>query len=720
MFNSSYKPSYLHSTKVSLNNNNKKFYRNNNNGPVKLIDYQINDLINDNNENQGFKENEMKEEKESFYINSKNFDDLNKDHFKKEIKRLFNRNLNSNNTNILTNDDSRSFNFNNNLIEENSINISIYEKKREKERSKTTREINGLNYQDLVDIINKRKLLAEKMKIEKEKKEEMNKKLYENLIEKNDNGVQTSLIYNEEEDIPQEYPFKKLQRNKSESNTIVKNIKFEGELFTSLSSINISSNFKNNTFNNKKNNDLEFYIINNNDNIDKLNEREEKIINQNENKIGFDIINHNENNLNKLNDNNKNVLCQLEMNKNENEVNIKKNNDSNNIEYNIISNNNKNELKTLNEKNNNENKKNILNNNNNNNEHNIETNLNSKKDKNNNLINSSEFDIVNIENEESKLNNISIFKINENTELNDLDFNIENNLDIEKEIINKNPNPSFISVITNEDFKIESNKNSIINTEEEKSSIIESIINPKSLSSFNQKNEETQIEEYDQDKYKLQNETKEINLSAYSINKNIDSKKINYFEETLEKFPKKENKDIIHYEILNNNNAPSIIKLESFQNKRYEDFQPKISNVNDNNNMMMKINNSAISNKIMSKINIPLRKNSDISLNKSNFKITDRENTLESDFRKSDSKIKNKKKKQRRIDSYSDYYKKKVEMLTKEEPKYINSNNSHEDNYFKNNNKEYNNYNKQGHLNSGLNSNINYDFFLKDNKSTYY
>ena len=67
MFNSSYKPSYLHSTKVSLNNNNKKFYRNNNNGPVKLIDYQINDLINDNNENQGFKENEMKEEKESFY-----------------------------------------------------------------------------------------------------------------------------------------------------------------------------------------------------------------------------------------------------------------------------------------------------------------------------------------------------------------------------------------------------------------------------------------------------------------------------------------------------------------------------------------------------------------------------------------------------------------------------------------------------------------------------
>ena len=731
MNNSSYTPSYLHSSKVSLSNNNsKKFSRTSNNGPVKLIEPHLNNfnLITNPNRsiisnNSRFHQFEMKEGDDSYIISSKNFEGIsNKDQYKKDFRKIFNRNLNSNNTNF-TNDDSKSFNFHTNFVEENSINISIYEKKREKPRTKTTREINGLNYQDLVDIINRRKLLAEKMKLEKEKNDEMNNNLIQDFIEKNDDGVQTSLDYkDEEEDVPQEYPFKQLQRNKSESHAIIKNNNNNeviGELFSSLSSINISSNFKNNTFNNKKNNDLKFYIINNNDNIDKLNEREEKIINQNENKIGFEIINHNENNLNKLNDNNKNILSQLEINKNENEVNIKKNNDSNNMEYNIISNNNKNDLKTLNEKNNNENKKNILNNNNNN-ELNIETNLNSKKDKNNNLINSSEFDIVNIENEESKLNNISIFKINENTELNDLDFNIENNLDIEKEIINKNPNPSFISVITNEDFKIESNKNSIINTEEEKSSIIESIINPKSLSSFNQKNEETQIEEYDQDKYKLQNETKEINLSAYSINKNIDSKKINYFEETLEKFPKKENKDIIHYEILNNNNTPSIIKLESFQNKRYEDFQPKISNVNDNNNMMMKINNSAISNKIMSKINIPLRKNSDISLNKSNFKITDRENTLESDFRKSDSKIKNKKKKQRRIDSYSDYYKKKVEMLTKEEPKYINSNNSHEDNYFKNNNKEYNNYNKQGHLNSGLNSNINYDFFLKDNKSTYY
>ena len=498
MFNSSYKPSYLHSTKVSLNNNNKKFYRNNNNGPVKLIDYQINDLINDNNENQGFKENEMKEEKESFYINSKNFDDLNKDHFKKEIKRLFNRNLNSNNTNILTNDDSRSFNFNNNLIEENSINISIYEKKREKERSKTTREINGLNYQDLVDIINRRKLLAEKMKIEKEKNNEINNNYIQDFIEKNDNGVQTSLDYNdEEEDIPQEYPFKQLQRNKSESHAIIKNNNNNeviGELFSSLSSINISSNFKNNTFSNRKTkeNDLEFNVIVNNNDIE-----------------------------------------------NKNLNNYKENDKCNNNKLNKC---------------NNEKKENKL--------YDMTNNKNDKKD----FINSSELDLVNIENDESKINNInnvnetdfkiennddknneSEFKINENT----VGLNIENNLDIQKEIFNQFPNPSFISVTTKDDFKIESNLDSIINTDEqEKSSVIESIVNQpsKSLISTTQKNEieETQLEEYDQDKYRMQNETKEINMSSYmnslyiknkenDIKNNIDEKKkINYFEETLD------------------------------------------------------------------------------------------------------------------------------------------------------------------------------------------
>jgi hypothetical protein len=104
--------------------------------------------------------------------------------------------------------------------------------------------------------------------------------------------------------------------------------------------------------------------------------------------------------------------------------------------------------------------------------------------------------------------------------MDDTGLNIENNLDIQKEIFNQFPNPSFISVTTKDDFKIESNLDSIINTDEqEKSSVIESIVNQpsKSLISSTQKNdiEETQLEEYDQDKYRMQNETKEINMSSY-------------------------------------------------------------------------------------------------------------------------------------------------------------------------------------------------------------
>ena len=769
MNNSSYTPSYLHSSKGSLNNNNSnKFSRTSNNGPVKLIEPHLNNfnLITNPNRsimsnNSRFHQFEMKEGDDSYIISSKNFEGIsNKDHYKKDFRKIFNRNLNSNNTNF-TNDDSKSFNFHTNFVEENSINISIYEKKREKPRTKTTREINGLNYQDLVDIINRRKLLAEKMKIEKEKNNEINNNYIQDFIEKNDNGVQTSLDYNdEEEDIPQEYPFKQLQRNKSESHAIIKsnnninNNEIIGELFSSLSTINISSNFKNNTFSNRKTKDnyLEFNVIVNNNNIEN---------NQLNNYKESDKIN---------NDN---------FNKNNNE---KK-------EYDIINN------------------------------------KNNKKD----IINSSEFDIVNAENDESKINNNnnnninetefkiennddknneSEFKINENTVTNfnmdDTGLNIENNLDIQKEIFNQFPNPSFISVTTKDDFKIESNLDSIINTDEqEKSSVIESIVNQpsKSLISSTQKNdiEETQLEEYDQDKYRMQNETKEINMSSYmnslyiknkendikskendiinkenDIKNNIDEKKkINYFEETLEKIPKKEIKDKINDNCINlipnennqfqlskrSNSSIGIMKKESFRNNRYENFQPKNSNKNisnDNNNMMMKINNSAITNKVMSKIPIPMRKNSEISLksSKNDYKITERENkkfdscvvTLENNYKKSEynnnnsCKIKNKKKKQRRIDSYSDYYKQKIEKYIKEEPKYINSNNSHEEGYFykpnlNNSNENSNKINSNKIINNKPNniylkptidnipkdnSNNNNELLNKHNKSTYY
>ena len=756
MNNSSYTPSYLHSSKVSLNNNNSnKFSRTSNNGPVKLIEPHLNNfnLITNPNRsiisnNSRFHQFEMKEGDDSYIISSKNFEGIsNKDQYKKDFRKIFNRNLNSNNTNF-TNDDSKSFNFHTNFVEENSINISIYEKKREKPRTKTTREINGLNYQDLVDIINRRKLLAEKMKLEKEKNDEVNNNLIQDFIEKNDDGVQTSLDYkDEEEDVPQEYPFKQLQRNKSESCAIIKsnnnnNNEIIGELFSSLSTINISSNFKNNTFSNRKTKDnyLEFNVVVNNNNIEN-----KKLNNYKEN----DKINND--NFNKCNNEKKeNKLCDIIYNKND------------------------------------------------------------KKD----IINSSEFDIVNAENDESKINNNNInetefkiennddknneseFKINENTVTNfnmdDTGLNIENNLDIQKEIFNQFPNPSFISVTTKDDFKIESNLDSIINTDEqEKSSVIESIVNQpsKSLISSTQKNdiEETQIEEYDQDKYRLQNETKEINMSSYmnslyiknkenDIKNNIDEKKkINYFEETLEKIPKKEIKDKINDNCINlipndnnqfqlskrSNSSIGIMKKESFRNNRYENFQPKNSNNNinnDNNNMMMKINNSAITNKVMSKIPIPIRKNSEISLksSKNDYKITERDNkkfdscvvTLENNYKKSEynnnsCKIKNKKKKQRRIDSYSDYYKQKIEMYTKEEPKYINSNNSHEEGYFykpnlNNSNENSNKINSNKIINNkpnniylkptndnipkdnNNNNNNNSELLNKHNKSTYY
>ena len=442
------------------------------------------------------------------------------------------------------------------------------------------------------------------------------------------------------------------------------------------------------------------------------------------------------------------------------------------------------------------------------NNNNIKDKMNKNKINNkNNLINSLEFDLVNFEND-SKINfnkepDINLQRNNEekknenNNNINDTDFNIENNIDMQKEIIIQNQNPSFISINTKEDFKIETNLNSFKNIEDqEKSSIMESMINQqsKSLISSTQKNEITELEEYDQDKYKIQNETKEINLSLYNFNKekeenennednnnniiknenknikedkNIEEKKINYFEETIEKFPKKEIKDKVNDNLLNlnfnefnnkcqlskrSNSSNLIIKKTQFQNKRYEDynFQPKnlSKNNNKNNNNKIKINNTALSNKIISKIPVPMKKNElFFKINKSDFKISDRENkkigscvTLDNVFKNCNNnnnnnsyKIKNKTKKQRRIDNYSEYYKKKVEKNTKDDIKYLKNNNSHEESYF---NKPYiRNSNENSKMNSNksskqnkiyLNSAIDYisnnknHLLNKQNKSTYY
>ena len=724
MNNFSYSPSYIFSSNILMSNSNSnKNIKTSDNIPIKLMEpnlnnfnliYNMNKSIMSNNSR--FHQFEMKENDDSYIMSSRNFNESNnKDKYKKEFKKIFNRNLtnlNSNNTNYFTSDDSKSFNIHSNFIEDNnSINISIFEKKKDKQRIKSTRNINGLNYQDLVNIINKRKSIVEKIKTDNKK---VINQLNQNVIEKNDDGVQTSIIYNyEEEEVPQVYPFKNLQRNKSENNAISSNNQnYEENIFSNLRSMNISLNNKNNTFSNRK---------------------KEKDLN-----VIYNIKNMN------VIDNNNNIKDKM----NKNKINNK-----------------------------------------------------------NNLINSLEFDLVNFEND-SKINfnkepDINLQRNNEekknenNNNINDTDFNIENNIDMQKEIIIQNQNPSFISINTKEDFKIETNLNSFKNIEDqEKSSIMESMINQqsKSLISSTQKNEITELEEYDQDKYKIQNETKEINLSLYNFNKekeenennednnnniiknenknikedkNIEEKKINYFEETIEKFPKKEIKDKVNDNLLNlnfnefnnkcqlskrSNSSNLIIKKTQFQNKRYEDynFQPKnlSKNNNKNNNNKIKINNTALSNKIISKIPVPMKKNElFFKINKSDFKISDRENkkigscvTLDNVFKNCNNnnnnnsyKIKNKTKKQRRIDNYSEYYKKKVEKNTKDDIKYLKNNNSHEESYF---NKPYiRNSNENSKMNSNksskqnkiyLNSAIDYisnnknHLLNKQNKSTYY
>ena len=180
------------------------------------------------------------------------------------------------------------------------------------------------------------------------------------------------------------------------------------------------------------------------------------------------------------------------------------------------------------------------------------------------------------------------------------------------------------------------------------------MINPnlqqsKSLISLTQKNdiEVTQVEEYDQEKYRQQNETKEINFSTllnttpnnidnispviynsnnkqnninYNQNENnkIDSRKdtlktqlleekMNFFEETIQQYPKKQIKDKINEIYINQNSKRSLFenlpqepiilgKMElSNNNNRYENYYQKD---------IKKISNSKIVNQMNQNFNI--------------------------------------------------------------------------------------------------------------------
>ena len=342
---------------------------------------------------------------------------------------------------------------------------------------------------------------------------------------------------------------------------------------------------------------------------------------------------------------------------------------------------------------------------------------------NNNLINSYEFDIVNIDNEKSIIKNEESI----NTET---DFNIENNTEL-KELTELN---------NKDDFKIEINpeNNSLF---QDKTSLLESMTNinlQQSLISITQKNEITQIEEFDQEKYKQQNETKEINFSTLlNITPNINNNnniiipkskifnsekeflkdKINYFDDTIDKYPKKKIKDKVNEKYINNNSKRSLFenlpqeplilgKIEILNNNnRYQNFQLRDKNLKifhemknnlnspkneklkipfpqksyEYNNNNININNKKTNNK---KYNSNVQRNNILSQRKNKF--FDQYKTQETESKKkliysdgnkkfckscSKNNLNSNKKKIRKIEKYSDYYKKKVDLITKEEVK---------------------------------------------------
>ena len=648
-----YTPAYIHQNKFSMSTNEPHAYQlKKNKNPVKLVEPHSNTFNKMNNFNIRNKNNN----KIHYLTNSqgKNLDYKNNinheiekpiENTRRNFKKFLNKNLSPNNTGALTNADSKIFNSrviysdDNNNNNNNNNNIISSTENNSKQinninniRNHNQKEIIGLNYQDLVNIVNRRKLMLEK------KNNNLNKYNQENN-NKDDNAVQTSLEFQNENKINNNnidnFPIMEDKKENDETEILIKEKEKNNDLFSSISSIN--SNLKTVSKNQK---------------------------------------------------------------------------------------------------------------------------LNNKNKENNNLINSSEFDVVNTDNDYKITKN----EVTLNTET---DFNIENNTEL-KELIDLNGK---------DDFKIEHNPenggNSIF---QDKTSLFESMINPnlqqsKSLISLTQKNdiEVTQVEEYDQEKYRQQNETKEINFSTllnttpnnidnispviynsnnkqnninYNQNENnkIDSRKdtlktqlleekMNFFEETIQQYPKKQIKDKINEIYINQNSKRSLFenlpqepiilgKMElSNNNNRYENYYQKdikkisnskiVNQMNQNFNIKspqhinekLKIplpqksseylfsnNNKKINNsqKKKNNINLNLHGNNPLSQRKNkfnNYQTHDTELNLNrkklnhSDGNKkfcrscSKNNYNSNKKKTRKIENYSDYYKKKADLITKEETK---------------------------------------------------
>ena len=236
------------------------------------------------------------------------------------------------------------------------------------------------------------------------------------------------------------------------------------------------------------------------------------------------------------------------------------------------------------------------------------------------------FDNIIIENNNTNKNNNNI---NE-TKIEESLFNIE-----------KNPNEE-IEIIINE-FKIESNKeNKLLNYSPEKSSKLNNSFssNIKSLISSSSSNKEEEV---------IQINNKKVNEANNKENKKeetITKQKMNFFEETLNKIPKKENKDKINENLLKllplspnimgNRNLIKFVKKKNFQENNKEK-------------------------------NVKRLKSFDIK--KEDFQTSDycilQTSPLEKKNNRSHSKN-SKNKKFRQVSKYTDFYKKKINEIVLE------------------------------------------------------
>ena len=294
--------------------------------------------------------------------------------------------------------------------------------------------------------------------------------------------------------------------------------------------------------------------------------------------------------------------------------------------------------------------------------------------------------IYNSENINNNIIENNIFEIekkdetsnNTNSKIEESIFNIEKNSDDEEEEVKFN------------EFKIELNDDRSIDKNSKDKSVILNIsisspvkLSISSSSSSLNKEEVTQFDELTEVKENIQNETKDIidiNFSLFNNNNKKDDtitkQKINFFEETLNKIPKKICKDQI------NNNLLKLL--------------PPSPNISGNKNIIKFTKNKYCKEIIKEEKHVRQMKSFDINKDrKIDFQHSDycilKTSSLEKKSNRSYSKS-SRNKKLRQVGNYSDYYKNKVneifDVKRLNKGKKINTNNNKQHIILKVNNKK--------------------------------